>query len=165
MVRLADGRMLSAGIIVQAEGGVFSEQTAKSVQRDYDQVAIVAHVKASAAIPHRAFERFTSEGPLALLPCDDGYSLVWCVRPATAQQLLALDDTGFLQALQTAFGTRLGRIHHIDTAQQLSARPQCRTGIIATHRGNRQCGAKRCTRLPVKDSTWACATPPYWRRC
>jgi 2-octaprenyl-6-methoxyphenol hydroxylase len=61
---------------------------------------------------HRAFERFTDEGPLALLPQDgaDGhqYALVWCVRPETAEGLLALDDAAFLARLGEAFGTRLG---------------------------------------------------------
>ncbi len=135
IVRLADNRVLSADIIVQAEGGVFSEQTAKTVQRDYDQVAIVAHVKASAAIPHRAFERFTSEGPLALLPYDEGYSLVWCVRPTTAQHLLALDDRSFLLALEAAFGTRLGRFTAVTPRNSyplgLNAEPTASPRIVA----------------------------------
>jgi 2-octaprenyl-6-methoxyphenol hydroxylase len=108
-VQLADGRSLSAGIVVQAEGGVFSEQAARSLQRDYHQIAIIAHVRCSHALSHRAFERFTGEGPLALLPQDDGYALVWCVRPATAERLLALDDQVFLQQLGISFGGRLGR--------------------------------------------------------
>lgn len=111
-VQLADGRTLSAGIVVQAEGGVFSEQTAKALQRDYDQVAIVAHVTSSAGVAHRAFERFTAEGPLALLPQDDGYALVWCARPATASRLLALDEAAFLQELGKVFGGRVGRFTH-----------------------------------------------------
>jgi len=111
-VHLADGRSLSAAIVVQAEGGVFSEQTAKKLQRDYDQIAIIAHVQTSAAIRHRAFERFTAQGPLALLPQDDGYALVWCVRPDTATRLLALDDDKFLDELGTMFGGRLGRFTH-----------------------------------------------------
>ncbi len=108
-VQLTDGRSLSAGIVVQAEGGVFSEQAAKTVQRDYDQIAIIAHIRCSQRIAHRAFERFTSEGPLALLPQEDGYALVWCVRPITATRLLALDDQAFLAELGTTFGERLGR--------------------------------------------------------
>jgi 2-octaprenyl-6-methoxyphenol hydroxylase len=48
------------------------------------------------------------QGPLALLPQDDEYSLVWCVRPDTAQALLALDDAAFLARLGEAFGTRVG---------------------------------------------------------
>jgi 2-octaprenyl-6-methoxyphenol hydroxylase len=108
-LRLADGRTITAGIVVQAEGGVFSDQTAKAVHRDYDQTAIVAHVNVSAPIAHRAFERFTDEGPLALLPQGDGYALVWCSRPESAARLAGLSDVEFLQELTLAFGTRLGR--------------------------------------------------------
>ena len=105
----ADRESLTANIVVQAEGGIFTEQTKKAMHRDYGQTAIVAHVKASAPIPHRAFERFTNEGPLALLPQEDGYALVWCVRADTAQDLLALSDAQFAEELGTAFGMRLGR--------------------------------------------------------
>jgi len=106
---LDDGRTISTGVLVQAEGGVFSEQIAKRLQRDYEQIAIVAHVRTSAPIAHRAFERFTDEGPLALLPQDDGYALVWCTHPTNAAQLTALTDADFLRALEQAFGGRLGR--------------------------------------------------------
>jgi 2-octaprenyl-6-methoxyphenol hydroxylase len=101
-------RTLTAAIVVQAEGGLFGEQQARSMQRDYGQTAIIAQVRSSAPVPHRAYERFTEQGPLALLPQDDEYSLVWCVRPELAQALLGLDDAAFLQRLGEAFGTRLG---------------------------------------------------------
>jgi 2-octaprenyl-6-methoxyphenol hydroxylase len=106
---LADGRSVTAQIAVQAEGGVFSGQGARPLSRAYDQTAIIAHVSASAPIAHRAFERFTDEGPLALLPQDDGYALVWCVKPDSAATLMTLADAAFLAALQQAFGARLGR--------------------------------------------------------
>ena len=108
-LQLSDTRQITAQIVVQAEGGVFSEQTARSMRRDYDQIAIVAQVRTSAPIAHRAFERFTNEGPLALLPQDDGYALVWCARPASIEQLVTVPDASFLAELQNAFGTRLGR--------------------------------------------------------
>lgn len=103
-----DQSSCSAQLVVQAEGGIYNEQTKKTLHRDYEQTAIVAHVHVDAAIAHRAYERFTDEGPLALLPQEDGYALVWCVRPKTAERLLALPDTTFLQELGHAFGTRLG---------------------------------------------------------
>lgn len=124
-LQLSDGRILTAKIAVQAEGGVFGSQSAKSVHRSYDQVAIVAHVVADQAVAWRAFERFTDEGPLALLPQNDGYSLVWCVRPATAERLLKLADAEFLATLQKAFGERVGRF--IST----SARSSFRLGLNA----------------------------------
>jgi len=104
-----DGKTVTAQILAQAEGGVFSEQNAKSLRRDYDQIAVIAHITASAPIAQRAFERFTEEGPLALLPQDNGYAMVWCMRPETAAQISALSDTDFLARLQQAFGSRLGR--------------------------------------------------------
>ncbi len=109
MLSLSNGQTLHARLLVQAEGGVFGEQAARSVQRDYEQTAIVATVHADAMLASRAFERFTSEGPLALLPQDDGYSLVWCMRPDSADAMLAIKDDAFLEALQQAFGQRVGR--------------------------------------------------------
>lgn len=99
----------SAGIVVQAEGALFSEQHAKQQSHDYGQTAITALVHVSAPIAQRAFERFTDQGPLALLPQDDGYALVWCTDPVTATALLALPDADFLAALTQAFGQRLGQ--------------------------------------------------------
>ncbi|MGK5054247.1 UbiH/UbiF/VisC/COQ6 family ubiquinone biosynthesis hydroxylase [Janthinobacterium sp. RB2P8] len=103
---------LRASLLVQAEGGLFGQQPERAVSRDYGQCAIIAHVRTSDPIAHRAYERFTDEGPLALLPQDDGYALVWCVPPTRAEQLLALDDAAFLVRLGAAFGSRLGRFTH-----------------------------------------------------
>lgn len=126
-LNLSNQQALTASVMVQAEGGVYGEQAAKSLQRDYDQVAVVAHVKCSALLPTRAFERFTDEGPLALLPQDDGYSLVWCTRPTTAQHLLQVDEQVFLAELQRAFGMRVGRFISVSVRQSfplgLNARP------------------------------------------
>jgi 2-octaprenyl-6-methoxyphenol hydroxylase len=113
LLRLDDGRTLHAHVAVQAEGGVFGEQAEKAATRDYGQTAVIARVSASRPLAHRAFERFTDEGPLALLPQAgaDGhqYALVWCVRPARAQHLLDLGEDAFLAELGDAFGERLGR--------------------------------------------------------
>jgi len=120
-LHLDDGRVLVAGVAVQAEGGVFGEQAradgAAARHRDYGQTAIVARVTVDAPIPHRAFERFTDDGPLALLPQDGadghGYALVWCVPPARAQHLLDLGADDFLRALHATFGERLGRFTRV----------------------------------------------------
>lgn len=108
-IRFGEGNAITAQFMVQAEGGLFSEQDAKTVRRDYGQTAIIAQVKVSSPVAHRAFERFTEEGPLALLPQEDGYAMVWCVRPETASRLQALSDAEFLSELGNAFGSRLGR--------------------------------------------------------
>lgn len=108
MLQMADGSALEAALMVQAEGGVYGTQQQKALSRDYQQSAIVATVHSSAPLAGRAFERFTEEGPLALLPQDDGYSLVWCARPARIETLLAMPESDFLLALQQAFGQRVG---------------------------------------------------------
>ncbi|HEX5344126.1 MAG TPA: UbiH/UbiF/VisC/COQ6 family ubiquinone biosynthesis hydroxylase [Duganella sp.] len=110
----ADGtpQALRAAIVVQAEGGLFNEQQIRATNRDYEQTAIIAQVRSTTPPPHRAYERFTEQGPLALLPQDDEYSLVWCVRPETAAELQALNDADFLQALGAAFGDRVGKFTH-----------------------------------------------------
>jgi 2-octaprenyl-6-methoxyphenol hydroxylase len=119
LLQLDDGRLLRAQVAVQAEGGVFGEQPDKSKTRDYGQTAVIARVSSSAPIAHRAFERFTDEGPLALLPQigADGhqYALVWCVRPERAQHLLDLGEDAFLRELDDAFGERLGRFTGVST--------------------------------------------------
>lgn len=116
-LQLDDGRNVQAKVAVQAEGGVFGEQADKSHRRDYDQTAVIARVTTSRPVPHRAFERFTDEGPLALLPQDGPdrhqYALVWCVRPERAQQLLALGEADFLRELGEAFGERLGEFTRV----------------------------------------------------
>lgn len=77
---------------------------------DYGQTAIIANVSTEQAHGNTAYERFTPDGPLALLPLTENrYSLVWTHRTETAAATLALSDAAFLQALQTAFGYRQGR--------------------------------------------------------
>ncbi|EHP44409.1 hypothetical protein OR16_02792 [Cupriavidus basilensis OR16] len=112
---------LSARLAVQAEGGLFHQQTtraergvqARKYRRDYGQTAIVAHVACSRPQPGWAWERFTEEGPLALLPHEEhgtpGYALVWCCQPDQAARRLALPEGEFLAELEQAFGPRMGR--------------------------------------------------------
>jgi 2-octaprenyl-6-methoxyphenol hydroxylase len=110
---LDDGRTVTAQVVVGAEGGVFGQQEDRGQTRDYGQSAVIARVSASAPVAHRAFERFTDTGPLALLPQEgaDGfqYALVWCVQPERAAALQAMEEERFLHELGEAFGGRLGR--------------------------------------------------------
>ncbi len=102
-----------ARLAVQAEGGLFHEQTAHARRDDYGQTAIIGHVTSSHPLPGWAWERFTEEGPLALLPYEEhgtpGYALVWCCAPDQAARRLALSEAEFVAELGEMFGTRLGR--------------------------------------------------------
>ncbi len=105
---------VAARLVVAADGtrSPLREQLGLAVREtDYGQVAIIANVTSERDHDGRAFERFTHEGPLALLPLPGGHlSLVWTVSRLRARQLMALNDQDFLQALQQVFGYRLGRL-------------------------------------------------------
>lgn len=76
----------------------------------YGQQAIVANIGLVKDHNGCAYERFTADGPLALLPMQKNrMSLVWATSPDTAEQLMSLSDAEFLSKLQQAFGSRLGR--------------------------------------------------------
>jgi len=101
------GRKLEirAKLVVHAEGTPGDSASVKV--NDYHQHAVLAEVRPDPAHQHRAWERFTPDGPLALLPLGEDYSVVFTVPPAKSDVLMAMDDTAFLAALQDQFGTRL----------------------------------------------------------
>ena len=70
---------------------------------------MVANVKAEKKQIGIAYERFTSDGPVALLPNDKDFALVWTVTPEASKEIVALDDATFLARLHRHFGDRLGR--------------------------------------------------------
>jgi len=103
-----EGR-LSARLAVLADGGQLSAGVAQQREHDYGQAAVVAEVRADR--PHQgcAFERFCAGGPVALLPAQSGYALVWSTTTRDSERLLSLGADAFLAALQCAFGDRAGR--------------------------------------------------------
>jgi 2-octaprenyl-6-methoxyphenol hydroxylase len=100
-----------ARLVALADGGRSVQNIPGIVrtQRDYHQTALVCQVDTELPHAYLAYERFTPEGPAALLPSGDRYALVWTATPARAQALLALSDAEFLVQLHTHFGDRQGR--------------------------------------------------------
>jgi 2-octaprenyl-6-methoxyphenol hydroxylase len=101
-----------AKCVVHAEGGLFKQQDWVESGRDYGQSALVGLVEVEKAEPYQAWERFTAEGPLAILPSHYGpniLNLVWCGSPQSSQHRLELSDADFLTSLQKEFGSRIGR--------------------------------------------------------
>jgi 2-octaprenyl-6-methoxyphenol hydroxylase len=97
---------------VDGQHSLVRQQLGIAVERfDYGQAAIVSTVMPSLAHNNWAWERFTPTGPLAMLPRVGGkLGVVWCAQAEQVEQLTALDDEAWLQALQQRFGYRLGRL-------------------------------------------------------
>ncbi len=104
----AAGEQLLARLIVVADGGR-GGAPAPRLARDYDQMAVVCEVETELPHGNLAYERFTPDGPAALLPKGERYALVWTAPPETAKQLASLADADFLERLYRHFGGRQGR--------------------------------------------------------
>ena len=110
LVQTQEGEIAFAPrLTVFADGARIADgRPAPAYSKDYRQTAVVAWVKSAQAHRGRAWERFTSEGPLALLPHGAGYALVWTASPERAAHLCALATPAFLAELHATFGDRLG---------------------------------------------------------
>lgn len=101
LVVAADG----ARSAIREQAGIASEHL------DYGQTAIVTTMATQRFHDHVAYERFTPDGPIAVLPLADGRcGVVWTRRPDEATRLLGLSEAEFLSEFQRAFGFRLGRL-------------------------------------------------------
>ncbi|ELA9430267.1 2-octaprenyl-6-methoxyphenyl hydroxylase [Vibrio parahaemolyticus] len=116
-IELASGELLNAKLLVAADGAV--SQCCQQIglelsEHDFDQVAVIANIVTQEPHSGRAFERFTENGPVALLPMSDNrMSLVWCLRPDEAQVVMELSESEFLERLQQDFGWRLGAMKKV----------------------------------------------------
>ena len=80
----------------------------------YEQRAIIGNLLPEKPLRNRAFERFTADGPLAVLPVSEGRAgFVWVVAERDAERVLALQDDAFLAELQETFGNRLGALTRV----------------------------------------------------
>lgn len=114
--RVGAGDTVDFALTAFAEGAV---DPAAGKRRDYGQHAVLCRV--GTAAPHRnvAWERFTGEGPVALLPLGRDYAVVLTCADGILAEVMALDDTGFLARLQQRFGTR----HRFTSASPRTAYP------------------------------------------
>jgi 2-octaprenyl-6-methoxyphenol hydroxylase len=116
-VTLADGSARDADIVINAEG--FDARAGGAAATEH--WALIADLRLLPAddLPAgTAIERFTREGPLALLPTPrpfgsgsgTTFSLVWCMGRQQAQRRGGLDDPALIGELHAMLGPRLGRV-------------------------------------------------------
>ena len=107
---LESGKQLDARMVVAADGADSKIRSLAGLEWDYHpyrEQAIVAEIETGAPSEPTAWQRFTPDGPVALLPLfNRHYSLVWSTTRAEA--LMELDPEAFEAALTEAMGGRLG---------------------------------------------------------
>lgn len=108
---------LRTRLVIGADGANSRVRAALGIAHDstdYAQTAIIANVTPERDPQGVAYERFTPQGPIALLPMQGGRcKLVWTHPTALVESRLRQDDARFLGDLQQAFGDRLGRFRKV----------------------------------------------------
>ncbi len=103
---------------------------------DYGQHALVCNVSFDKPHDHWAFERFTRQGPMALLPMTaNRFGLVWCMSPEQAHRYGQLTESEFKQALQQVVGHKIGRVSRIGERHQyplslVKSKEQIRRNVV-----------------------------------
>jgi 2-octaprenyl-6-methoxyphenol hydroxylase len=106
LTRQGKTRRYQTRLVVHAEGTPSDDPEIQVA--DYAQHAIICDATPTCPHANRAWERFTPDGPLALLPLEQGFSVVFTVPSAKADALMHLSDPDFLRALSRQFGSRFG---------------------------------------------------------
>jgi 2-octaprenyl-6-methoxyphenol hydroxylase len=108
----SQAQTLQSKLLVVADGGRSMGEIdgIKKETKEYGHDALVTKVTAELTHNNIAYERFTPQGPMALLPNGEaGFSLVWTGLQANIHALAGLDDSEFLKQLHIAFGDRVGK--------------------------------------------------------
>ena len=143
-IETEEGEVITADLVLLAAGVApdwFAQLGIRVLERPTPNTALVFNASFPGQQNGRAFERFTENGPLAVLPlptlshADQRYNVVWSVSNSTATMLGDLDDEAFRNHFQDAFGWRLGRVKAIGRRSQwplvrLSASEQFRSGFL-----------------------------------
>lgn len=110
---LADGHTVHARLLAAADGAqsvVRRELKIPAELHDYRQSAIVTAVRVQRPRAGVAYERFTPDGPIAVLPKPgDACSLIWTLPTVAAERAMTLSDADFLAEAAACFGGRLGQ--------------------------------------------------------
>ena len=124
-------------IVVMADGGAnLSKVPAIStVEKDYAQTALLGQIRSDRPHNHRAFERFTPEGPAALLPKSEAcsYSLVWVASAEKIERLKTLDEAQFCAAFQDHFGFRAGQFLSVKDRRSYPLKLRTAPSVVAGH--------------------------------
>ncbi len=129
---------LQCRLLVAADGANSSVRDMIGIsakKMDYDQMAVIGNLLPQKPMNNTAYERFTPDGPMAMLPvADDRAAFVWTLPPDTAKEVLQLSDSEFTRKLHQAFGGRLGTFSKVGKRVAYPLSLSKANGLIG-HRG------------------------------
>lgn len=134
-----NNRTIETRLLIIADGTDSNTAKKLGIESDiqqYAQHAIIANVTTELPNNGTAFERFTSKGPLAMLPLsEDQCAVVWTHDQSEVSRYLEMDDNGFCRAIEDSFGERLGKIEKCGARASyplklIQAKEQCRSGVL-----------------------------------
>ena len=142
-------------LAVVAEGGVFADQARKALTHDYQQNAWVGTATLEGAAAGTAFERFTRQGPVALLPLGPDpqdrarrsappgtgepaaglperqrYALVWCAS-ATDDPVETLTDAQRIAVLNTLLPAQAGQVVALSALKRFALGLNAERSLVA----------------------------------
>lgn len=107
---------LAARLLVAADGTRSFARAALGIdseEHDYGQTLFVCALATDRAADGTAYERFSEQGPVALLPMGRDFGAICAVAGAGAARVAALDDAGYAEYFQQRFGWRAGRVERV----------------------------------------------------
>lgn len=114
----------TASLVVHAEGGLIEDANAGDDVHDYASTALLLGLAVPGGHGHRAWERFTREGPLALLPAPPdapfSHAVVWCAPSDEQQARMQLTDSALASQIEQRLGDRLAGTQLVGSRHQLA---------------------------------------------
>ena len=108
---------LSTALLIAADGAnsTVRDMLGITASKDhYGQRAVIGNVLSEKPVDNVAYERFTEQGPLAVLPIAEGRAgFIWTVSEDDAERVMKLSDDEFINELQREFGYRLGEFSRV----------------------------------------------------
>ena len=110
------GSEVTTRLLVGADGTQSFARQALGIavdRHDYLQTLLVCSLVADRPADGGAYERFTADGPIALLPMGRQYGAICAVPRAQAETVMAMDDAAYMDYFQARFGWRAGRVTRV----------------------------------------------------
>lgn len=136
-IELNTGETVQARLLILADGGrsgIAAQLGIGYRQHDYRQTAFTMNIERERPADGRAYERFSEQGPRALLPLDGcRQTVVWVVPTYQAERVNRWPEAPWKQAIADCFGFDQGRVTAVSARSQYPL-VMYRTTELARHR-------------------------------